>query len=271
MRAWLGLISLMVGLAGASLAAAQDDTGGAGDPGDPGGTGGDPGGDTGGTGTGGGTGTAASGGGAAQQPPPPQVVVVRETVRDEPREEREEPRKPVFYMEGGFGYSYIDMRALDTSNFLPAVEEVQGSGYCVTVGTGFRLSFIQLGGRAALASYPNFEFGVALIEAGIRIVTPSIEPWFRVGIGYGWQGDANYETPGVSTTDVYGLAYNGAFGLDIFLNRIIAIGVGLEGDVLNLTRQRVDMGDEVDRVDFSQDGDAVGIQARLHAHIGLHI
>src|SRR5688500_3391368 len=58
-------------------------------------------------------------------PPPPQVIVVRDSAPP-PAAPRDEGRHPFFYLEGGIGYSYIDLRAFDDSNFLPAVARHSG-------------------------------------------------------------------------------------------------------------------------------------------------
>jgi hypothetical protein len=226
--------------------------------------------------TGGGSDVGSGGGGGQggqqQAATPPPVVVVREAApAAAPRED--DARKPVFYLEGGFGYSYVDLRAFSSDgNFLPSIERHSGSGYSLNAAAGLRVAFLFFGGRGTLASYENFEIGTAMVEAGIRINTPTLEPWARVGFGYGWMGSADYETPGLSQTDVYGFAFNGGFGLDIFLSRIFCIGVGAEIDILNMTRQRIDMDDVPSAtIDVSEPGDAVGFQGRIQVHVGLHI
>lgn len=276
---WFALV-LAVGLGLASPALAQ--TGGGSDTG--GGGAGD------GTATtGSGTGTTGQAGtstgtqpppaqGQAQQPPPPAPPPSSAPPPPPPREEDDDGRSAdLLWIEGAFGYSYVDLVQFDNSNFLPNVERLKGSGWSAAAAAGIRLSFLMIGGRATLSSYEGFDLWTLGGEIHLRIPIGALEPYARIGVGYGFVGQANYDTPADSEVDVFGLVLDGGAGLDIYLDKIVAIGVGMDAAFLNLSRQRVDMDGcmgsmtcTIDEVNFQEDGDAAGLQLRLHAHASLH-
>lgn len=219
-------------------------------------------------------GSAGSGTGTA---PPPQVVVVRqEPARSEPREEDDGRDVDFLWIEPFFGYSYVDLVMFSQENFLPSVERLSGGGFVGGLAAGMRMSFIMFGGRGTLASYNGFDLWTLGGEIHLRIPLGALEPYARVGFGYGWVGQANYDEPEASTSDVYGLVVDAAAGLDIYLDKVFAIGVGMDGAFLNLSRQRIDQDGcttadcMVDEINFREDGDAAGLQLRLHAHASLH-
>ena len=171
------------------------------------------------------------------------------------------------------GYSFVNMRAISYKNLYPDVVALSGSGFAAGAAAGVRLSFLSIGGRATLASYPGFEVGTAGAEITLRLPTPTVEPWVRAGFGYGWLGTANYNTPGESETSVYGYVVQGAVGIDVYLGKVVAIGAGFDVDILNMARQPLTVGAgfvSPTGVDLTKDGNAVGLQLRGHVAISLH-
>ncbi|MCB9615354.1 MAG: hypothetical protein H6722_23210, partial [Sandaracinus sp.] len=147
---------------------------------------------------------------------------------------------------------------------------LQGSGLYGGLGVGFRIYWITLGAQATLASYFGFEIGTAGLDIGLHLPIPVIQPYVRVGVGYAWMGDADYADPMLSQTDVYGYTIDAGLGLDIKLARFLSLGAGFDAAFLNMTRQSLSDGN-VTGVDIQEDGDAVGLQIRLHAQLTLHI
>lgn len=198
-----------------------------------------------------------------------------------PINEEDDGRKADFiWLEVEGGVSYVDLIALQSENFstpegkitTPSFEAVRGWGPMVGVGLGFRIFFLAIGARATLASYPGFEIGTVGGEVQFRLPTPVVEPWIRVGAGYAWQGSANYATPTESTPTVYGWMLNGSLGLDIFVTWWLSLGIGGGVDFLNMTRQSDPRAGCMMVTSFcpAEEGDAIGVQARATAQVGLH-
>lgn len=200
---------------------------------------------------------------------------------EEPVHEQDDGRAADFlWLEVEGGVSYVDLIALENRTFAgggatvtsPAFRETQGTGPMIGAAGGFRLSVFALGVRGTFASYGTFDIGTIGGEIHLRIPTPVIEPYIRVGAGYAWQGNTNYENLGGSTPTVYGWTVNGAVGLDIFVLWWLSLGVGVQVDFLNMTRQSDPTAMCMGITDFcpTQEGDAVGVQGRAFAQIGLH-
>lgn len=188
-----------------------------------------------------------------------------------PPAEEDDGHKAVLWLEAGIGASYVDMAALSNDNLYPSLVELKGFGPAATLGAHVRIAFITLGARVSLASYPGFEVGTATVEVGIQPATQFVQPYLRVGFGYGWHGDANYSDPNLSHTDVYGYVLEGGFGLELLISKLLSIGAGLDVDLLNMHRQAVSGLDMTSptAVSLMNPGDAVGLQVRAQLHASL--
>jgi len=188
-------------------------------------------------------------------------------------EEDEEIRPGLLWIEAFGGAAYANLLALSTKNFLPEAVQLKGVGPSGGLALGLRFSLIAIGARVSLASYPDFDLGTATGELALRIKLDIAEAYVRGGFGYGWVGSANYDDPSLSDTNVYGYLIQGALGIAFYLSKLFSLGFGLDVDVLNLTRQRIDMAGAPGptEVDLREDGDAVGLQARAQANLTLHI
>lgn len=200
---------------------------------------------------------------------PREQVLADDSDRDE-EEEDDEDSWGVFYLQALGGYSFANVVQFSQENFVPEATELSGSGLFGGVGAGFRIYWITLGAQATLASYFGFELGTVGLDVGLHLPIPVVQPYLRVGIGYAWMGDADYSDPMLSRTDVYGYAIDAGLGLDIKLARFLSLGAGFDAAFLNMTRQALSDGN-VTGVDIQEDGDAVGLQIRLHAQLTFHI
>lgn len=182
----------------------------------------------------------------------------------------------LLYIQPFVGGAYVHLKALDADNFDinsmdPNVQDVvvtsKGSGLRYGIAAGLNIIFIHVGGRLAFTQTSAFTLGTAMFEVALVPKLGPIEPSVRLGIGYAWQGDANYGNY-QDQTDVYGLALGAGFGLDVRLGQVVGIGVALDADVLNMSRS-TNVGD-ITTINAA-DGNAVGIQVALTGHLTLHI
>jgi hypothetical protein len=206
--------------------------------------------------------TTTRGASTSNDPPAEPAPIPEDTSRHE-----------LLVLEAIGGYGYVNMRSISYANLYPSVVPLSGEGFAGGVAAGLRLSILTIGGRATLASYPGFEVGTAAGEITLRLPTPTVEPWIRAGVGYGWLGQANYDFPRRSDTSVYGYVFQGAIGVDIYLGKVVAIGGGFDVDILNMSRQPLPTTSgfvSPTGVDLTKDGNAVGLQIRGHVAVSLH-
>jgi hypothetical protein len=201
---------------------------------------------------------------------PPRERVLADDADPDADDEEDEDSWGVFYLQALGGYSFANVVQFSQENFVPEATELSGSGLFGGVGAGFRIYWITLGAQATLASYFGFELGTVGLDIGLHLPIPIVQPYLRVGFGYAWMGDADYTDPMLSRTDVYGYAIDAGLGLDIKLARFLSLGAGFDAAFLNMTRQALTDGN-VTGVDIQEDGDAVGLQIRLHAQLTFHI
>lgn len=199
---------------------------------------------------------------------------------DEDEEEDEGDPYDFLWIQLHGALSYVDMRALGETNFYPQIVTLNGVGGGGEVAVGFRIEFLSVGLRGSLNHYRDgLEVGTAVAEAQLSIPIPIVKPFIRAGFGFGWHGDADAENaimapdiPDNIQTTVFGWAFEAAAGVDIYLAHWFSIGAAFVFDILNMSRQTWDdQPTGVTEVDFTDEGDAVGIQARGTAGITFHL
>lgn len=196
---------------------------------------------------------------------------------EEEEEEEEDGGDPYdfLWIDLAGGVSYVDLRALDATNFYPEFVRLSGTGPMGSLAVGFRIEFFAAGVRATLAGYGDgFDVGTATGEVTLMLPIPVVKPYLRAGFGLGWHGDSNFNAPANSQTTVLGFAFNGAVGLDVYLTEWFSIGAAMSVDILNMNRQRTS--EPIDPADagtvrFEETGDAVGIQVRGQAGVTFHL
>jgi len=229
--------------------------------------------------TGGSTGTQAAPPPASSPGPYDPYATSSRAQREADEEEDDDGRDvDILWIEGTFGFSWANLVQFKQDNFFPDAVRLSGSGLTYGVAAGFRLSFIMIGARATLGTYPaaDFDLGTAVVEVSLRLPVPVVEPYIRAGIGFAWMGSVNYDSPSNSDTTVHGLAVEGGAGVDVYLGKIVAVGGGIDVAFLNMTRQDIP-GDgcgggtcSPTSVDLEQDGDSAGLQLRVAGHVSLH-
>ena len=211
---------------------------------------------------------------ARRRPPaPPPAAPPRDVEEEDEEEEDDGDPYDFLWVDLSGGVSYIDMRALEENNFYPSLVRLSGTGGVASLGAGFRIEFFAAGIRGTIASYGDgFDVGTAVGEVTIIVPIPVVKPWIRAGFGFGWHGDGDFDAPRNSQTTVFGWAFSGAAGLDIYLAHWFSIGAGAYIDILNMSRQSFSepVGDPGD-VEFSEPGDAVGVQVRGQAGVTFHL
>ncbi len=229
--------------------------------------------------------TASSG--SPRQPAPPPPVIVRHHRGDDDEDEEPEPDPgdpyDILWIELFGGASYVDLRAIQQTNYFPEIVRLAGWGPAGGAAIGFRVEFFSAGIRAALARYdasdassPDavFDVGTAVVEVKLALPIPVVQPFVRVGFGMAWHGDSNVEdtwtsmmVPSNFQTTVFGWVFQGGIGLDVYLVHWFAIGAAFTIELLNMSRQPIEMATDVT---LRSSGDAIGVQGRGHGAISFH-
>lgn len=176
------------------------------------------------------------------------------------------------WLEGGGGVSYANLKAIKQDNFLPGLVDVVQTGGHFSFGAGMRfLRFLAFGARFGYSVFDTFGLGTVGAEVGLRIPIAFLEPYLRAGFGYAWMGSPNYNSPGVQDAEIFGYHAELDVGLDFFIGKYVSLGAGIAANILNLTRRSFDANPAgATTFDFTQEGNAVGLQLRGHAHAALH-
>ena len=215
---------------------------------------------------------AATGAGGPRTPQP-------STPRRRPAEDEEEDEEDggdpydFLWIDLAGGVSYVDMRALNADNYYPEFVQLSGIGPMGTLALGFRLDFVAVGVRGTVAHYSDeFDVGTATAEVTLMLPISIVKPYLRVGFGLGWHGDGDFNAPANSQTTVFGFAFDGAVGLDIYFADWFSIGAAFSVDILNMNRQTIDepIGNP-GTIEFTETGDAVGAQIRGQGGVTFHL
>ncbi|MBC7174033.1 MAG: hypothetical protein H5U40_16445, partial [Polyangiaceae bacterium] len=123
--------------------------------------------------------------------PPESPSVTSMPIAPEPEPESparadDEERFRAFYVEAAVGYTWIDLAQFSSDNLVPDLVRVQGNGLAVAAGAGLQVAFLTFGLEGEWARYPDFDFGTLSLDLGFRLPVPVVQPYFRVGLGYGW-------------------------------------------------------------------------------------
>ena len=157
--------------------------------------------------------------------------------------EDEGKRFRAFYLEASAGYSWINLGAIRNDNLVPDLMQIRSSGYAFGAGFGLWIKFITLGLQAEVARHDGFDFGTAVLDLGIRIPTPFIEPYIRAGLGFAWlfnpSGGLFEDASGVvweGEQAIRGVVLDVGLGFDFIVSDLVAIGIGADASLFNVRR-----------------------------------
>lgn len=230
---------------------------------------------------------AAAPAGAAGAPSPasapaasPAPAAATDASGDEDENSRRDVRRnDVLWIEAGVGYAWIDLVQFTEENFLPSIVRTSDEGMSYFGGIGFKVSLFAIGGRVTYQTFDAWDIGTAGLDVTLRIPAPIVEPWVRVGFAYTWMGNPDLSNGSIvlptGEVDVDGFALDAGAGLDIFLAKRFALGIGFEAVILKLKRKGAcgTLGSGctgITDVDLTADGDATGLMLRPHVHLSLH-
>ena len=198
----------------------------------------------------------------------------------DPENNRRDVRQnDVLWIETGVGYAWIDLVQFTEENFLPNIVRTSDQGMSYFGAIGFKLSLFSIGGRVTYQTFDAWDIGTAGLDLSLRIPAPIVEPWVRVGFAYTWMGNPSLSGGGVTLptdqVDVDGFAFEAGAGLDIFLAKRFALGIGFEAVMLKLKRKGAcgTLGSGctgVTDITLTDPGDATGLMLRPHVHLSLH-
>ena len=182
-----------------------------------------------------------------------------------------EKRNNHFYLHVEGGYSYVNVAQFNNTNFLPSIDTFRGGGYTAGAGLGARIAFFSIGARATYSGFSTFDLASAGGELGLVLGLGPVDLYLRAGLAYGWMGNLQYANLNIDPqTRVTGLIADAALGLDLFFSDHFSLGVGVDAAWLNLARQRIQDATTIANINFTQDGDAAGLQGRGFARVGIH-
>jgi hypothetical protein len=199
-------------------------------------------------------------------------------------------RTRYFELQPMVGYSWVNMTGFSENKFAREVEAdgidpedpinsglesaqvpVQGRGLSVGAALQFKLWVFVMGARYAYTSMPDFGLHTLSGDLGLRLGS-LVSVYGRLGPGFAFQSGI---PEGINTN---GLMVEASGGLEFRLAEPVSLGLGLDTDLLLLTRsgQLGAVGDAasngvtVDNI-RKLDGSAVGFQLRPQLHFIWHM
>jgi hypothetical protein len=189
-----------------------------------------------------------------------------------------------FYLEGETGGAFVNMESFSSTNL--SLQSSKSGGSEFGVGAGLRFGPLQLGGRlrelnlSAIGSLLEMDG-----ELAFHVRALAIDPYFGVRGGYTWIGTLNADSvSGVATggssssVAVHGFNLGPLLGLDIYLARILTIGIEGEVEFLFLKRPPPPLPNGVteamlspqQKTLYEESGSSAGLGGVVTAHLGLH-
>ena len=192
-----------------------------------------------------------------------------------------------FWINAEVGVQHLGLQTFHANRLVDAgMVSTTQTGLAAGAGLGVRLIFLTLGGRFRLATFSDYQLWTLNAELGMRIPLGRLEPYFSFAGGYASLGSfdassfgAAFEQAGV---DVRGFNVRGGVGLDYYVGKTFSIGGNLSGDLLFLTRPRVDEAKfegaagldgenaELAAEVYGRDGSSIGGAATAMLVLGLH-
>lgn len=171
----------------------------------------------------------------------PGADLFPDRVKPEPPKARL-PRQPeIVYLDVEGGYQNVSLSSLVARDLRPQSVSTTASGPVYGIGSGLRLGFLTLGGRARLARVSVGDLSSIDGELGARIDMIRFEPHFTFAAGYARLSANGSELAGIPDLDIHGWNARAGVGCDYYADKNFSIGLNFTGDVLVMARPGVDL------------------------------
>jgi hypothetical protein len=198
----------------------------------------------------------------------PQVAAPGDTEKDLALAEQEDAGRGLqwVWLDGGAGIGHFGFGTFDSGDLLDSsVAKTTQTGLVADVGLGARIVYITVGARFRYAPLPDWQLWALGAEGGLHVPMGALEPYFTLGAHY------VSVTPAEGTLDVKGFDARLGAGLDYYLTNMFSVGANLTGDLLVLTRPKVDGAPATGAGSvYAKDGSSIGGSVAFTAMMGLH-
>lgn len=189
----------------------------------------------------------------------------------------------IFWLNAEAGYEYLGLQTFRAKDLVDAdVVGTNQGGLALGAGLGVRLVFITLGARFRLGSFQDWQIWTLNAELGLCMPFGPLEPYFTFGGGYASLGSFDTSSVGAALDEagvqVRGFDLRGGAGLDVYLADNFSVGANVTGELLFLTRPKVDESDlsgstpeeELAAEVYAKDGSSIGGGVTGSVVLGLH-
>jgi hypothetical protein len=181
------------------------------------------------------------------------------------------------------GGAYVNMQSFDKSNF--ALTKTESGGPAFGIAAGVRLIFLTLGVRVrdlVLSSIGSlWELS---LEGALHTRIGHIDPYFGVRGGYNFVGSLSSDSVQVasggapSDVSIHGFNIGPMVGLDVYLAKLVSIGVDVDAQFLFLQRPKPPLPTALQgqpipaqyQTLYNESGSSVGFGVTGAAHLGIH-
>lgn len=212
-------------------------------------------------------------------PPPAAPTQTEQTLT---RADREDSGRGLEFawLNAEIGGQHVGLQALHEDKLVDGeLVKSSGTGLAFGAGAGVRLIFLTFGARFRFGNFESWQLWTLNAEAGWRIPLGELEPYFTFGGGYaslgGFDKNSRLAAEGFDPKSLaaHGFDIRGSAGLDYFIGHTLSVGANLSGDLLFLSRSKVEVPQDSasPAADvYAQDGSGIGAAGTLMAVVGLH-
>lgn len=147
-------------------------------------------------------------------------------------------------VEGGFEHVGLQTFNVDEQKFSAGFITTTQSGPVIGAGAGVQLLFLQLGARARVGFFSEWQLFSVGGEVGFHIPIGNLEPHFELGFGYTGLGSFAGAIQGANDAiNIRGFYGRVGGGLDYFVTPVFSVGADFGWELLGLTRPGVSTAD----------------------------
>lgn len=179
------------------------------------------------------------------------------------------------WMNAEVGVQHLGLQTFKGDGLVdPKLVKTTQTGLLYGAGIGARILVFTVGARFRMGTFKDWQLWTLDAEGGFRIPLGSWEPYVNVAAGYASLGSLSTDAPASSQASVKGISTRLGAGVDYYLSNTFSVGANLSGDLLFLSRSKVDgaeasaSGDEA--TVYVKDGSSIGAGTSLTAVVGLH-